>query len=273
MPTYNLSLDISPLIQTLAAVDEVLRINIANAVAQAANCIENEWKTKVRNAPGVWVGEKDAYFESIKTKEISPFEIEIYSDYKIAAEIETGRPARDLKRMLDTSTKVRVSAKGVRYLIIPFRHNTPGSDALSASMPKDVYKIAKQMQLSSITGTKWQANGAGGGGIYTERNTYAWGAAYSKLNKKHTLIPARIPAGMMGPNPQGRVDRFAGMVRMKDDSANNRAGGYLTFRVMTSNSNGWIIPAKPGLFLVRGIVDAYTPQFEKLLADACTQQP
>lgn len=268
MPTYNLSVDISQLVQGLAVAQLEIAQRIAATVDATANIVMAEWDDAVYRAGGkggIRVAERDAYRASIKKRPINDHEIEIYSDYKHAAEIETGRPARDLKRMLDTSTKVRISAKGARYLIIPFRHNTPGSDALAASMPKDVYKIAKQMQLSSAVGSKTEMNAHGNP---ISRSVYAWGKAYTKLNKARTIIPARIPAGMMGPNPKGKVDRFAGMVRMKDDSANNRAGGYLTFRVMTSNSSGWIVPAQPGLFIVQKIVNDNQPLFERAIEEA-----
>jgi hypothetical protein len=268
VPTYNLSVDLAPLAQALQLAEIEIANRAAQVVSNMASQIVSEWGDAVYRATGkggLREAEREAYRDSIKTRPISPLEIEIYSDYKHAAEIETGRPARDLKRMLDTSTKVRISAKGAKYLIIPFRHNTPGSDALVASMPKDVYKIAKQMQLSSAVGSKTEMNAHGNP---ISRSVYDWGRAYSKLNKARTLIPARIPAGMMGPNPQGKVDRFAGMVRMKGDSARNISGGYLTFRVMTSNSNGWIVPAQPGLFIVKNIVDRCQPMFVTAMGEA-----
>lgn len=229
MPNYNLTIDLA-LMMAMASVNKEIELRIAKTVADTANAVLMDWKERVLHAPGVWQQEKDDYANSITILPINDFEVEIYSDYKFAAEIETGRPARDLKRMLDTSTKVRVSVKtGQRYLIIPMRHNV-------SSMPQAVKSAAQAMTKSTVTGMTKRLNQ-----LEVSQRVYQWGS--------------RMAA------PKG--SNHAGMVRMNTSTGKAESSSYLTFRVMTENSNGWIIPAKPGLFIVRTLVDEYLPKFEQ----------
>jgi hypothetical protein len=89
----------------------------------------------------VSTGEKEPYMASIAMQMTRPFSAVVSTDYKYADEIETGRPAKDLKQMLNTSPKVRRTKDGRRFLVIPMRHNTPGNGALAPSMPKAVYQM------------------------------------------------------------------------------------------------------------------------------------
>jgi hypothetical protein len=90
----------------------------------------SRWADLIEQSPSI-PREQKAYVQSLTVENTGP-QVSVYSDWKYAYEIENGRPSRDLKRMLDTSMKVRVSTSkknaGKRYLIIPFRHST-------ASMP------------------------------------------------------------------------------------------------------------------------------------------
>lgn len=255
MPNYNISVDLSQLYSAVSVATEEINARIAAVISNTAQAVESAWKETVKNTHGVRLQEKQDYIASIKSKAISPFEIELWSDYRNAAEIETGRPTRDLKKMLDTSTRVRISAKGVRYLIIPMRHGTPGSDELAPAMPPAVYAQARQLSKSHITGQRMERNG---NGRLVTRNTYQWG------NGNHDPM-ARLKSGLT-PKLQShhKSDPYAGMVRMKTEGNSSQ---YLTFRVMTSNSTGWIVPAKPGLFIVQKIVDHYQPVFEQAMGE------
>lgn len=235
--------------------------HLSQAVAAVAQQAESDWVDGIYKARGLWQGDKDAYAASIHWKMTGSFSAEVWSDYRYAEEIETGRPARDLKKMLDSSLKVRVSKKGKRYLIIPFRHNTPGHTATGPDMPKHVYQQARQLAPSTITGQTRRPSGTGAYDIKSRRlltvnqNTYSWGD--------------RLAAGSMGPNPRGKVDRFAGMVRFERTKQNGaKESSYLTFRVMSEDSKGWIIPPRPGLYIVRDVVVRLQPLAEKVFGEA-----
>lgn len=249
MPTYNISVDLAPLAQALTIAGNEVALRVSQAVAATAQAGYERWTDSIMKARGVWYQEKQDYAASIKVRSINAFEAEIWSDYKNAAEIETGRPAKDLKRMLDTSTRVRISAKGARYLIIPMRHNTPGSDAHANPMPPDIYAAAKNMKSSSVVGQGVRLSGLNAYNtksrtpIIVPQNVYQWGGKLGAVASKN----------------------HAGMVKMKESSGGS---SYLTFRVMTEQSQGWIIRAKPGLHIAQNVTDELRPLFERAIEEA-----
>lgn len=256
---FRIRLQLDGLPAVRAAVYQQVYPLLTQAVSLVAQQTAINWQTAVRDAK-LWVGEKDAYAESIQVKMTGAFSALVWTDYKLAQEIETGRPARDLKRMLDTSLKVRTSKRGQRYLIIPFRHSTPGANATGPSMPEHVYKAARKLEASSVTGMTTRLSGTGVMDIKTRdfltvpQRIYKWGG--------------RLPPGMMGPNAKGKTDRFAGMVRFQEPGKKPRYSTYMTFRVMSENSRGWIIPAKPGLNIAKGVVSDMQPVAEEIFKEA-----
>ena len=238
--SYSVSFNASSLIKGLHA---QLEAAIAQAVQTTAVTTYAAWYETVLRSPGVPSFYKDRYAASIKV-EFDPDRMgaRIYSDDPVSSLVENGFPARDQKKALDTSAKVRVAKggkhAGQRYLIIPMRHNTPGNTALAGAMPQAVYEQAKQMTKSTVTGKVSMRSGLNAsilrtkGPLMTMRNTYAWG---------DRLDGADIPK------------RFKGMVRFNTSSGGQQSSSYLTFRILGEWSTGWVIPAKPGTFIVRAI--------------------
>lgn len=152
--------------------------------------------------------------------------------------IEVGTPETDMKLGIANSKKARRSAKtGALYLIIPFRHgssgNSKGTRGLN-TMPTAVYKLAKMLEFSRVTGMGPRLSATG---HIVPQRIYGWGG--------------RLPAGLAPKmKPQHKGDIYAGMVRFKDDASKNRSGAYITFRTMSQNSpaRSWIRPAQPGLY-------------------------
>lgn len=265
---YRVSVDLSGVGQAVAGLLQDAMPLVQQAVWAIGNEAAARWKTAVMHAP-LWQGEKEPYVNSITVVPDGPFAVRVTTDYQNAGPIETGRPAVDQKRYLQTSLKVRrvVSGpnKSKRYLIVPFRHNTPGNDAHAPAMPENVYALALNLTPSRITGKRLEANLQGkidakGNVIPVQRFQYKWGG--------------KLGAGL-APKAQAHhaTDRYAGMVRMDTTPGGHEAGvgkrssAYLTFRVMGEWSKGWVIPAKPGLYLARGVAQAIEP-----LAGAAIQQ-
>lgn len=254
---------ISVMVPSNAAISVAIYQRVLPSLSQAVSAVAQQlvidWTEGVQRAK-LWSVEKDAYASSIKWEMTGPFSAVVVSSYRYAQEIETGRPARDLKRMLDTSFKVRVNAKGKRYLIIPFRHSTPGRAAMGPSMPMHVYQQARRLAPSSVVGKTTRISGTGAFDIATKKpmtvpqNVYQWGA--------------KLAPGSMGPNPKGKTDRFAGMYRFKVATGGN---AYMTFRVMSEESKGWVIPPRPGLYIVRQAVERIQPLAEKVFKEAVTR--
>lgn len=237
---FSIHVDLSPLMAGLKdVINEKVMPQLRTAVWAVAQQAQIDWMVAIRGAH-LWSGEKETYASSIDIKETGPFSALVFSDYKYADQIEEGRPAYDLKKMLQTSSKTRVSSSGKKYLIIPFQHNMD-------SMPKAVYAAAKQLSPSKVIGMSTRVSATG---ATVPQRKYLWGGRLE---------------GEQVPQMQRK---HVGMVRFNVSTPGSPRSSYLTFRVMSEASAGWIIPPQPGQHLVRGVVDALRPVAEKAFAAA-----
>ena len=282
MVQYKISLDLSAIAEAAnSAVNEQVFPLLNQAVNAIAQQTRANWMESVHRAK-LWSGEKDAYAGSISMQMTGPFSAVIESDYQHAQAIETGRPPRDLKKMLDTSHKVRRTKDGRRFLVIPFRHNTPGNDGLGPAMPQHVYDVASKLIPSKVVGTGLRRAGEitsariGRGMTPLGENRQRRSPYLSDIKTRGPVMVTkrnyqwgeRLGAGSMGPNPRGKVDRFAGMVRFDTSAGGKRYSTYMTFRTMMEGSSGWIIPAKPGLYLAKKVAEEMRPLAEKVFREA-----
>lgn len=256
MANFQIKVDLSDVTaQARGIIDAGVFPRLHQAVGAVAQQAMIDWKEAVARAK-LWSGEKVPYGESITWKMTGAFSAEVSSDYKYAEEIDNGRPPRDLKKMLDTSLKVRVTKSGKRFLIIPFRHQIPGADAVGQSMPQDVYDLARKLAPSRVVGGGHRPSGTGAMNIKSRqpitvaKRKYVWGDS--------------LKAGA-APEMQRR---HAGMVRFDTSSGKQKSSAYLTWRVMMEGSSGWVIPAKPGLYIVKGVTDRLQPLAEKAFSEA-----
>lgn len=229
---------------------------VSQAVADTAMAGASIWKESVFNAK-LSPYDKDAYLKSIQWGMTGNFSAELFTDYRVAGEIETGRPARDMKKNLQTSQLTRISHSkkhaGQKYLIIPFRHNTPGNIAHAAAMPDSVHTEAKQLVKSKVL--SMSARTSATGATVPQRN-YQWGE--------------RLPAGLMPKaKPHHTTDLYAGMVRFDTSAGKSKSSSHLTFRIMAEwQTNSWIIPAQPGLFLAKSTMESLQPILEAAINKA-----
>jgi hypothetical protein len=246
---FSISVDVSDLVQAVTMTRAGMFNNLAGAVQRVAEAGVSRWQQAVFAAP-LWEGEQKEYAASIRAHQTGPLSWEIVSDYRFVEDIENGRPPRDLKVMLNTSLKVRTSKKGVRYLIIPFRHGTPGNGAHARAMPQAIYDTAKHLDPSRIVGHGLRLSGTGAWDINTKqpatvrKRKYLWGGRLG-AQPEHKLKTSH------------RSDPFAGMVRMDATPPGaKRYSQFLTFRVMSEASRGWVVPAKPGLGLAKAVAES-----------------
>lgn len=259
---FEIKIDLGELLQIGPLAEAAVFRNLSAAVQRVAIAGAERWKEAVAHAP-LWEGERRAYVDSIRWEMTGTYSAVIISDYKYVADIENARPARDLKRMLDTSMKVRRSKKGRRYLIIPIRHNTPGNDALAPTMPDHVYAQARQLAPSQIVAHGRRQSGTGAYSVKTRSpylvmsRGYRWGGS--------------LPAGLAPKlKPHHKTDIYAGMYRFdtKIPRSSGRSSSYMTFRVMVEGAAGWIVPAKPGLHLAQTVADSLRPIAEQIFQRA-----
>lgn len=262
MTEFSISVDLSGVI---AAHQQVINREVLPLLNQAVRAVAEQtranWIEAVQRAK-LWSGEKDAYTQTIRYQMTGDFSAVVWSDYRHAEAIETGRPARDLKKMLDTSMKVRATKDGKRYLIIPFRHNTPGNEVHARAMPPDVHAQAKDLAPSRVVGQTRRESGTGAYDVKTRKrltvnqNVYSWGdrlpeGMAPKLHQRHKTAP------------------YAGMYRFDARTpGGNRYSTYMTFRTMMEGSSGWIVPAQPGLYLAKQVADEMRPLAERAFQEA-----
>lgn len=278
--TYRFSLGLDAQLQISSAIDKQVFPMLHQAVRAIAKQAATDWQAAVYGAK-LWSGEKDQYASSIGWSMTGDFSAVVEATYEQASNIETGRPARDLKKMLNTSSKVRRTEDGRRFLIIPFRHNTPGNGAHAKPMPAGVFKLAKAIETSKVVGsglrpagevthlspktgmhasgkqTPFASNPVNKAALMTARRDYQWGGKLTRGGLKH--------AGMDAATRK----RYAGLVRMDTSTPGGaKSSSYMTFRVMIEGSSGWIAPAQPGLYLARGVVQSLQPKAAAAFSEA-----
>jgi hypothetical protein len=285
MPGYYISLDLPSVNDVEKVVNEAVLPLLAQTVRAIAQEAQQNWIEAVKNAK-LWSGEKTPYIESIKVRYLSDFSAEVVSNYKYAYEIENGRPPKDLKQMLNTSTKVRRTEKGKRFLVIPLRYNTPGNTALAPAMPSSVYALAKKMKVSSVTGQGMRRSGeithlSPTKGMraaahqtqfltdLTRRNPYTGKGMNYLVSQSSYQWGGRLTRAMLQAEAPDVRKRYAGMVRMKGSTG---SAGYLTFRTMMEGSSGWVVGAKPGLYLAKGVAEHLQPIANQAIGEAMRQE-
>ena len=237
---YNVAFNVGNLFRDM---NIQIKAAMADALDATARNAQSEWQAAALHAQGISMGLKDRYSGSVKyTVDRNNLTARIWSDDPLATPIETGMPARDMKLALNTSEKVRTAKQGPhagqRYLIIPMRANTPGNNALAGDMPPAVYRQAQQLAKSTVTKQISMRSGLNAsnvrtrGPLMTMRNAYNWGGR---------LDGPDVPK------------RFKGMVRFETSSGKQTSSNFLSFRLMGEWSTGWIQPARPGQFIVKGV--------------------
>lgn len=279
MIRYSISFSLADRMELASGFNRQVLPLMRQAVKAVAQQATADWQTAVQRAK-LWSGEKDAYASSIKWEMTGDFSAVVESDYKHAAEIETGRPPRDLKKMLDTSQKVRRTEDGRRFLVIPMRHNTTGNSAHAKAMPSGVHALASGMAPSRIIGsgrrlsgevthlspktgmhaaakqTPFLSNTKSREDQTVNRNIYSWGDRLSAAQLREAGID------------RSTARRYAGMVRMDASGSGSKSSTYMTFRIMMDGQTGWVVPAKPGLFLAKKVADELQPKAEAAFSEA-----
>ncbi len=266
MSSFRVGIDLEDLLPSGGALSADVFPSLAAAVARVAERGLDIWRAYASGEPlpnGKSIHSRSGtYARSIKMRMTGDFSAEDYSDLAYAKVLEEGGPPRDLKTMLSTSSKVRISKAGKRYLIIPFQHGTPGSVSLRSTMTPATHALAKALTPSHVTGrlTVPAATGAhdlrSRMPVMVTRNTYKWGGRLKADSLR--------AAGASG----NQLRHMTGMVKMQD--ATKRHTSYLTFRVMTEDSTGWITRGSPAYWPAQSTAEILTPIAESAFRDAVT---
>ncbi len=265
MNDFRISVDIGDLLPPGAQLGYVFP-HLAIGVKKIAIAAMGNWQRYARGEPlpnGHSITPRTGtYLRSIQLKQISEFNFEIYSDVPYAQVIENGAGSRDMKAMLGSSLKVRINQKGRRYLIIPFRWGTPGTVGFGSQvMPNEVHDLWKGLEPSHVTGRRREPSPTGAYNIRTRkpamvsRRTYLWG----------NRLKAKALQNMGLKDTQ--ISRMKGMVHFQKRGASTH-GKYLTFRVMSEDSTGWILPSQPAKEPAKLTAKKFQPIAESVFAKA-----
>jgi hypothetical protein len=192
--------------------------------------------------------------QSIKSRDLGPFDTEIYSESQHAQRIQDGTPELDMKTTHPYGKKSRVSKEGIPYLIIPFRWGTPNGEGKGRAhfvnfIPVPMFTEIKKMKTSkrlanydkegNITGgeTHFEENYAGDD---IERSDYSWGGRHKGDGN------------------------MAGLVRMAG------GGGYFTFRIISAKQlvtspHSWIRKAVPPVDVIGALEQAVRPVVDDVI--------
>lgn len=175
-----------------------------------------------------------------------------------APRIEQGTPAIHLPSRIRwaQSKAARQNKQGRWYIRVPFRHTSfrasvaPAARLGQGMMPQSVTRIARQLRPGQyLTG--------GRAGLGAQRAVYAPG-----------MMPY-VPRNLLNVRPGYRpAARQEGLRRVQ--GRGGRAS-YMTFRTMTQDSQGWWLPAKPGVQLVSQVVRQARPAVTAMIEAAARQ--
>ena len=181
---------------------------------------------------------------------LSPFNYYIYSDSPYADYIEDGIQTFDMKEKHPYGQRSRVSADGVPYLIVPFRHGVPGTKSYP-QIPEQLYASiraaikADQVQTSKVVkGKKMEPNYRG---ELIPRSSYKWGSRIKGTG----------------------VSNLEGMVAFDVSTPKSARTGYVTFRVISANSpaHKWIHPGSPGKKVAHSVSENTKDVVKEILSD------
>lgn len=230
----------------------------------------------------------------------NPLEVVIDNKVPHALYLEEGFTSFDMKKMLTTSNKVRVNKKtGERYLVIPFRHGTPGSTTFRSTMPKEIYRDAKRLKPSVVVekfregivqrGTKLENP------IPSEKVLpYIENAEFMRENNPAKVVRRKY---IWGERLTGVGGKYEGMVRfesnvnvVREDVVQNTALGkftysrlvnrssndtqysqYMTFRVMSEHSTNWVHPGIRGRYILKETKERIEQPIYLMLGDALNE--
>lgn len=258
MPAYSIAVDLSDLIPPNAPLNAETFPALAAAVQRMGMFAHERWLDYAMGKPlpsGLVVRNRTGeYARSIRTRETGPFSVDVFSELPYARLIEEGTPSHDMKKMLNSSLKVRLTKDGKRYLIIPFFHDR------HSGMPDDVKDFFAGKKTTHITGTFRRQSGTGAYDIKTRKLItvpgwrYAWGDRLGKRDLAqmgiHGLRARRLEGIYKFQNPGGA----AGGGAPKGSHTQ-----YISFRKMVEGSKGWIAKAQPGKYPARTVANEVRP--------------
>lgn len=242
-----------------------------------ATLYQRKWRSfaqgeQIEGCPHV-INSRGDYAKSIKVDLSNETTKIIYTTSPHHEGIEKGHEDIDLKPGLLSGPKARHSTNtGTTYNIVAFRHDSPSKTARNP-MPVNIYNIVKSFEQSKMSGTFPDSKNLA-------RNTYTWkdrlsaGQGGEQETKKISADMQKKLSERYGievsKKYKWKTGKYAGMVRMQENTESAKNSAYMTFRVVSSRSDpaSWIVPKRAPIPIRQAVVDAMREITEKAIADA-----
>lgn len=192
--------------------------------------------------------------------------------------IESGAGEIDLKPGLLAGPKARQGINGP-YNIVPFRQGTPGTNPSNNPMPLNVYNlIKKETDKSDAAYRAGQSQKPGTSRVTGQRTTPGMQGKKPTV-QRDTQWGYKVPQSAGGmrqtkDTSQGKykwaTGKQTGMARMAADTASAKSSSYITFRVVSINSDpaSWIVPPREANPIRQAVIDSLEAETKGILAHA-----
>jgi hypothetical protein len=220
-----------------------------------AESAHDRWKTEARNRLSRRTAE--LYADNLQILDVAPGHVSVILIGSFPNMLEQGAPSWDMRSMLRTSAKAKMGRNGYRYMVIPFRHQTPGTEGSAgapmgsqfgdqaAAVGQRVHNEAKKLR-----GTLSGADAEAGIARLRLRDPEAAERHVQRLKQStRNTLWGGIPELDTKPGVRGRLregvsgklrahhatDIHAGMVRFEKTYTAAKGSHYMTFRVISEN--------------------------------------
>ena len=216
-----------------------------NAIAQSVKFAKQKWVNIIisSTAKKGWGRE---YIKTIDDDFDNPLSATVFADDKnmYVNFIENGIKRFDMKPGLLGGKNA--AKHGGKFAIVGFKHGTPGAQNMD-SMPVTIYTKVKNITKSDIM-KSYKVIGIGENlNLTTKKRVH---------NKANSLKDLR------GSN-SGKTSKYEGLMK----SGSKDHSQYVTFRVVSKNSTGWINPGSPKVNIFNTVVRKVKPGITKIMND------
>ena len=244
-----------------------LQAAIQSAVKDTGDALVGNWTREAMNALKTYGGYTQAIIEGTEYPfDDDPLHFVVTNRHKAVRFLEDGIQAFDLKKMLQTSAKVKTSKAGKRYLSIPFEHRR--ESLIKAGIdPEEFGNLAGSERAARL-----QAS---------DPNKYRWGERLQDMGdlgkrRKYFIANPSVRALASSRNWQSRglvsyewkSSPFENVYRFQDSKG--KTSGYASFRTISeaSDENAWIHPGIRAMHIAEKAVEEVKPMFQARCAEA-----
>ncbi len=250
----NVDVDLSG-IQALEDFAELIPSRLAKVIEATGTQLVAEWSKEARIA----LKNPSGYVLKIEEGVEYPFHDDplhyvVTNRHPAVMFLEEGVDPFDLKKMLETSSKVKISKEGKRYLRVPFKHSVESMESAGID-PREFQQLATSQKQTRL--------------VVDARRRYEWGDRLKDmgdLGKRRKFFSGMGDKFAAERGVRGRTvdytwktSPFENVVRFKE----NHGSSYMTFRTISENSDpdSWIHPGIRATHIAEMAVSNVEPMF------------